>query len=87
MLYSHYQPALLLKEHVANVLRAAQSILANHSRFLQEKNPDLREITEFVARMHDTGKATKQFQIYIQDPLHYKENKKAKAHKIGRAHV
>ena len=80
MLYSHYDPDILLSEHVSQVVSATRAILANHSLALQSKHPEIAALSEFVARMHDTGKASQQFQAYIRNPAKYKGNKKAKAH-------
>ena len=77
-LYSH--PSKPLIEHVSQVLEAMQIIWQHHSPKIRTDNPDIEVLGELVARVHDAGKASREFQRYIADPQNYRGNPRAKSH-------
>ena len=79
-LVSHYQPSLTLAEHIQSVKRAADFLLANHSRKTVTKRPKTQDILDLIIRCHDLGKGSPAFQEYIRDPKGYKGSSLAKSH-------
>lgn len=78
-LRSHYDPNLLLGEHVAQVRAAAEAILQRHALL----PADCQHVVEWIfgaVQLHDAGKGTSAFQAYITNPQAWRGNKICKAH-------
>ena len=73
-------PDLFLSEHIAQVHSAARTILASHSSKLQRRFPDLLAWLDQAVRIHDVGKASREFQKYILAPSRYRGSRERKAH-------
>ena len=78
MLNSH--PDRSLQKHVDEVRSASQKIWLNHSGALRSNLGVLEDWIEWTVALHDAGKGSEAFQVYISDPKKYRGNKKAKAH-------
>jgi CRISPR-associated endonuclease/helicase Cas3 len=73
-------PHLSLAEHLAEIRAAAVGILRRHGRRLLENCPELPVWFDDAVALHDSGKASPQFQDYIRAPEKYRGPKKDKAH-------
>lgn len=71
-------PHLFLHEHINQVRKACWSIKQWHSHY--SINSRIRQLTNLAAQLHDTGKGTRFFQEYIQDPDQYRGDPQNKAH-------
>lgn len=71
-------PDLWLHEHVSQVRRATEAILARHSP--GSIGDDLGKVAATAATFHDAGKSTPMFQEYIKDPTHYQGSSELKMH-------
>ena len=76
-LKSHH-PDLRLSEHITQVMAATDSLCQWHSS--KVISSEIKELIRKSALLHDTGKATKSFQIYIENPLVYTDDPMNKAH-------
>jgi CRISPR-associated endonuclease/helicase Cas3 len=72
-LLSH--PDKPLATHIAEVRKAARTILCLHS-----PDPERDQLVEEVVSLHDLGKASAAFQEYIRDPSGYRGRRARKAH-------
>jgi len=79
-LLSHYEPTLLLKEHVAQVNAAAQFVLAVHSPQVRQRRLETADVLAALVRCHDLGKGSPAFQSYISNPKRYRGKQRAKEH-------
>lgn len=77
-LRSHYQPDLLLSQHIQQVTDAMHGIWNWHSP--QSLTPEIQEFCSKVCRFHDLGKTSIYFQEYIQDPETYEADPAEKSH-------
>lgn len=77
MLRSH--PDKTLKTHIAEVGEAAERIWNVHSQRLCERQ-DIHRLVQLTVAFHDVGKASKNFQKYIQAPNAWRGDKRRKAH-------
>lgn len=73
-------PHLTLAEHLAEIRAAGAGILGRHGWRLHENCPELAVWFDDAVALHDTGKASPQFQSYIPAPEKYRGPKKDKAH-------
>ncbi len=80
VLFSHYEPTLQLKEHIAQVDAAAQFLLASHSSQVRQRRPQTVELLNALVRSHDLGKGSPAFQTYISNPKRYAGKLRAKEH-------
>ncbi len=71
-------PGLLLREHLAQVKLALEEILRRHSEALVSE--EIVRMSRLLAALHDLGKASQAFQIYIGDPASYRGDPRDKAH-------
>jgi len=79
-LYSHFEPKLRLVQHIAQVWAAAQFLLHSHSPQTRERRPETEAVLHTLVRSHDLGKGSPAFQQYIQNPAHYRDAPRKKAH-------
>ena len=79
-LRSHFDPCLLLTQHLEQMHQAARAIWNGHSQTLRGRSGDVWEWITDAITFHDAGKGTNWFQIFITDPDHYRGNKKLKCH-------
>src|SRR5262249_21241453 len=73
-------PHLTLAVHLAEIRTAAAGILRRHGRRLLENQPEIAVWFDDAVALHDSGKASPQFQAYISAPEKYRGPKKQKAH-------
>lgn len=71
-------PDLPLSDHIAQVMKAADSLCQWHSNAVISS--EVKEIIHKVILLHDTGKATEAFQKYIENPSVYTDDPMNKAH-------
>lgn len=71
-------PQLQLREHIAQVMSAVDSICHWHSE--EVVSSEIKMLIQKAVSLHDTGKATKAFQKYIENPPAYTDDPKEKAH-------
>lgn len=77
-LQSHHDPDRTLRQHVCEVRKAGEAILARHSRRIRDL---VAEWLHWAILFHDVGKAVPEFQRYIRDPRWYRAHGNAsKAH-------
>lgn len=77
-LYSH--PHLRLHKHIEQITEAIRCILHRHSQEVLASRTETCELADRLARLHDLGKGSKAFQIYITDPDKYRGDRLEKAH-------
>jgi CRISPR-associated endonuclease/helicase Cas3 len=77
LIQSHIQPYKSLQQHVNEVFQASKMILAKHSKKIQNQ---IFQALELTVKFHDMGKATPEFQKYINAPWEYTGDRKLKAH-------
>jgi len=77
MIQSHKNPDKSLKQHIEEVEIASSSIFKRHSLDVKAL---ISECLDFIIKFHDLGKATTEFQKYINNPQKYTNQKKYKAH-------
>lgn len=75
VIYSH--PHLELHEHIEQVESGLNALLQWHSPKIKTA---VIEWLPKLAKFHDLGKSSMAFQVYIQDPQHYRGDPKEKAH-------
>lgn len=73
-------PHLLLEEHIAQVLTAADALVGRHSPALGAGRPNLMHVLRRAIRLHDLGKGSRAFQAYIKNPEKYRGSREAKRH-------
>ncbi len=73
-------PDLMLTEHLAEIRAAAKGILSRHGMSLFLNCPEIAIWFDDAVALHDTGKASPQFQAYIPAPEKYLGRPKEKAH-------
>lgn len=73
-------PHLTLAKHLAEIRAAAAGILGRHGRRLLGNCPETAVWFDDAVALHDTGKASPQFQAYIPAPQKYRGPRKDKAH-------
>lgn len=79
-LYSHFEPTLRLKQHIDQVGAAARFLLDSHSPQTRERRPETEQVLHLLVHSHDLGKGSPAFQQYIQNPRHYRDVPRKKAH-------
>jgi CRISPR-associated endonuclease/helicase Cas3 len=72
-------PHLFLRAHIEQINEALQGIRGWHTQ--KTINPQVKDIMEKLAFLHDLGKGTSAFQDFIADPPNYKGDPKEKSHK------
>lgn len=77
---SHTTPPLKLSEHVGQVREASRAIWRRHSDRLRSQCADVMCWIEDGVTLHDAGKGSEGFQLYISSPGAYSGGKLAKAH-------
>lgn len=77
MIQSHQYPFKSLKQHIEEVEQAAKAILGCHSTAV---NHLIADSLDYVINFHDLGKASPEFQKYIDNPKQYRKGKRFKAH-------
>jgi CRISPR-associated endonuclease/helicase Cas3 len=71
-------PHLFLRAHIEQINEALQGIRGWHTQ--KTINPQVKDIMEKLAFLHDLGKGTSAFQDFIADPPNYKGDPKEKSH-------
>src|SRR6185437_10669063 len=79
-LRSHFDPPLLLVEHLAQIREAARAIWGRHSITLRSAGAEAYSWFDDGVALHDAGKAGRAFQQYIADPPMYRGTRESKAH-------
>lgn len=80
VLYSHFEPTLLLTEHLEQVGVAARFLLESHSVATRERRPATRSLLAVMVSGHDLGKGGPAFQSYIRNPLKWRGDPQEKEH-------
>lgn len=78
-LMSHY-PVLELREHVRQVMAAAEFLIRRHSP--SSVSPEDVKLLKTIILLHDAGKGSGYFQDYISNPEHYREQADLKSHSL-----
>lgn len=73
-------PTLFLGDHISQVQRAMEAVIERHQPGKWSERNDIPDIYSLIASLHDSGKASTQFQRYIKDPGGYRGDRLAKAH-------
>lgn len=73
-------PDRSLKQHVQEVRQAAEIIWKQHSKELKETCADCFNWLMWAVSLHDVGKGSAEFQVYINDVKNYKGAPEKKAH-------
>ena len=71
-------PHLQLSEHIAQAKSAIDSLCSWHSKSVL--SPEIKALIQKAVSLHDTGKGTKAFQEYIENPPAYTGDPMDKAH-------
>lgn len=77
---SHATPARHLRQHVAEVLAAAEAIVDDAGDGAWRTAG--RALVDDIARLHDLGKGSAAFQSYIADPEGWRGDPRAKSHTL-----
>lgn len=71
-------PQLFLHEHISQITAALQVLQNHHSA--RTITQSVQKSLAVIPALHDTGKATRYFQDYIEDPPQYSGNRQDKEH-------
>jgi len=77
-LISHFEPKLLLKDHLAQVRAAGEIILNEYPNMASD--PRVQGLFRSKSLSHDLGKGISAFQEYIRNPRAYTGSRFAKSH-------